>query len=87
MNRFYAHAQAGEPDVYLNDHDRSNPFAVVRFGDDWDFTTRDPQWCRRVATTWTRAAELLEGQRAADTGGQSQPTAIEHDRDPERQAE
>jgi hypothetical protein len=60
MNRFYAHAEAGEPTARLNDRDPADPFVVVYFGTDWDFTSKDPHWCHRVAATWTQAAELLE---------------------------
>jgi len=44
----------------LNDRDPAGPFVVVDFDGDWDFTSTDPRWCRRVAVTWTRAAELLD---------------------------
>jgi len=67
MNRIYTHAQAGEPNAHLNDHNPADPFVVVGFGADWDFTSKDPHWCRRVAATWTQAAELLE--RASERHG------------------
>ena len=66
MNRIYTHAQAGEPNAHLNDHNPADPFVVVGFGADWDFTSKDPHWCRRVAATWTHAAELLEQAIEAD---------------------
>ena len=65
MNRFYAHAEAGEPAVHLNDSNPARPFVVVQFGEDWDFTSRDADWCRRVADTWATAAELLQPGAAA----------------------
>jgi len=60
VNRFYAHAEAGDPTVRLNDRDPADPFVVIDFGSNWDFTSKDPRWCHRVATAWTEAAELLE---------------------------
>ena len=60
MNHFYAHAEAGEPTARLNDHHPADPFAVVDVGGDLYFTSKDPQWCRRVAASWILAAELLE---------------------------
>ena len=60
MNHFYTHADAGEPAVRLNQHDPARPFAVITFGDDRDFTSKDPAYCRRAAQAWTTAAELLE---------------------------
>ena len=68
MNHYYAHATAGEPEVHLNQHDPARPFAVIRFGDEREFTSKDPDYCRRAAQAWTTAAELLETarQRAAD---------------------
>jgi len=63
VNHFYAHAPVGEPAVSLNDHNPADPFAVVRLGDGWDFTTHDPGYCRRVAAAWTAAADLLEAAR------------------------
>ncbi len=66
MNHLYAHAEAGEPEARLNHVRPDDPFVVVAFGADWDFTSKDPSWCRRVAAAWTRAAELLESVRPAD---------------------
>lgn len=66
MNRFYAHTEAGEPTVRLNDYDPADPFVVVDFGGDWDFTSKDPRWCRRVAAAWTQAAQLLEQATECD---------------------
>jgi len=60
VNRFYAHVEAGEPAVRLNDLDPGGPFVVIDFGSNWDFTSKDPSWCRRAATTWTEAAKLLD---------------------------
>ena len=66
MNHFYAHADAGEPAVRLNDRNPEEPFVVVDFGSDWDFTSHHPDWCRRVASTWTAAADLLDAAQAAE---------------------
>ena len=68
MNHFYAHAEAGEPTARLNDHHPADPFAVVDLGGDLYFTSKDPQWCRRVAASWTLAAELLEQATERDRG-------------------
>jgi len=37
---------------------------VVDFDGDWDFTSKDPRWRRRVAATWTPAAEATEPGRS-----------------------
>ncbi len=66
MNRFYAHAEADEPAVRLNEGDPADPFVVIDFGSNWDFTSRDPRWCRNVAAAWAQAAPLLE--RAVEPG-------------------
>jgi hypothetical protein len=60
MSHFYAHADAGEPAVTINDYYPKRPFAVVAFGATWDITTTDPAWCRRVARAWDTAATALE---------------------------
>jgi hypothetical protein len=65
MSHFYAHADAGEPAVTINDYDPGQPFAVVSFGTTWDITTSDPGWCRRVAAAWNSAATSLEAARTA----------------------
>jgi hypothetical protein len=76
-NRFYAHAEAGEPAAKLNDYDPANPFAVIYFGDGWDFTSTDPDWCRRVAAARTKAADLLDVSRTGQPGGQTRQPEIE----------
>jgi hypothetical protein len=60
VNHLYAQTTPAEPQVNLNQHNPADPFAVIRFGDGWDFTSHDPAYCRRVAQAWTTAAELLE---------------------------
>jgi hypothetical protein len=64
MSHFYAHADAGEPAVTINDYDPAAPFAVVSFGATWDITSTDPDWCRRVARAWDTAASALEAANA-----------------------
>jgi hypothetical protein len=86
-NRFYAHAEAGEPAAKLNDYDPANPFAVIYFGNDWDFTSRDPDWCRRAAAAWTKAAELLDASRAGQQDRRTRQPVIEPSLDRELQAE
>jgi hypothetical protein len=76
MNSFYAHADAGEPTVHLNNHDPADLFAVVYLGDDWHVTSKDPHWCRRVATAWTHAAELLES--ASEHSRHRDATDVQH---------
>jgi hypothetical protein len=63
MNHYYAHATAGEPEVHLNQHDPARPFAVIRFGDEREFTSHDADYCRRAAQAWTTAAHLLDTAR------------------------
>jgi hypothetical protein len=87
INRFYAHAEAGEPAAKLNDYDPANPFAVIYFGRDWDFTSRDPDWCRRVAAAWTKAADLLDASRAGQPDRRTRRPGIEATPDMEMQAE
>jgi hypothetical protein len=82
VNRFYAHADSGEPTVHLNNHDPADPFAAVYLGDDWYVTSKDPGWCRRVASAWTHAAELLEsaaahGRHRIDSPDHQHPAARE----------
>ena len=69
MNNLYAHADAGEPVVRLNDYYLNGPFIIVSFGGDWDITSKDPAWCRRVARAWETAAATLE--TAIATAGQA----------------
>jgi hypothetical protein len=67
VNHLYARTTPAEPRVDLSQHNPRDPFAVIRFGHGWDFTSHDPAYCRRVAQAWTTAAELLEtaGQPSA----------------------
>lgn len=75
MNRFYAHADAGDPEVRLNNVRPDDPFIVIAFGRDWEITSKDPGWCRHVATAWTRAAELLESIQSVEARQQPWTTA------------
>ncbi len=71
MSRIYTHAQAGEPNAHLNDHNPADPFVVVGFGADWDFTSKDPHWCRRVAATCPRGRAAGASERKTPHTGRT----------------
>lgn len=83
MNRVYAHAEAGEPDVYLNDHDQSNPFIVFRFGD--EIGTSQPEIPSGAVASQLPGPEQL-CQRRSNFSAADDKLSCSKGREPPRQA-
>jgi hypothetical protein len=58
MNHACARTNGGESALRPSQHNPARLF--TRLGDDWDFTSHDSDFCRRTASAWNRAVDLLD---------------------------